>query len=94
MVRSLISNFGFFAIVFATGPVGLAACSAPPGEGSSSSAGGSTYVQASTGGSVATGGAGASGGGGATGGSDSDGRRPPASAGPSVSSTFNPLAAA
>jgi hypothetical protein len=68
MVRSQIGNFGVFAIVFAMGPVGLVACSAPPGEGGNSAGGQSSNVQDSTGGSVATGGAGAAGGGNATGG--------------------------
>jgi len=66
MVRSLISNFGFFAIVFAMGPVGLVACSAPPGEGGSSAGGQSTSVQDSTGGSNSTGGSGMAAGGSTT----------------------------
>ena len=68
MGRSLISNFGFFAIIFTVGSVGLVACSAPPGEGGGSAGGQTSNLQESTGGSVAMGGSGAAGGGPATGG--------------------------
>ena len=73
MLRRLTSNFVFFATVFAIGPVGLVACSAPPGEGGNSVGGQTSNVQNSTGGSAVTGGLGAAGGSHATGGAQAVG---------------------
>ncbi len=64
----LSSKYRLFAIVCAMGPVGLVACSAPPGESGNSVGGQSSNVQPATGGSATMGGSGAAGGGHTTGG--------------------------